>query len=144
MGEAKRRAKFSDDMAAFHRFTRDGGYGPMGGAMMVMIARAPLLFTQHLHHLIALAKLVWQHVDRPPLCLACEHEFRPTTSPPQALAVTTPICRDERAPSIITGICENCAKLSDEQLTDRAFQHLKRMGLADCKLGAAQGPATLQ
>jgi hypothetical protein len=123
-------------LAVFHRETREGGFGPSGGAMETMIVRGGLLRSEKYFRLLLnfAVEVVGGDDGGGPMCLACEYEFRRSGGPPTALAVTIPI---HVAPSraIISGVCEACARLSDEELTDRVYRDLKKVGLATAVMG---------
>jgi hypothetical protein len=50
----------------------------------------------------------WRTAAVPPLCLTCEHEFRPEASPPSTFGM---LCSEDPRVQhlVLTGICSHCA-----------------------------------
>jgi hypothetical protein len=132
--ERRRRQSLEKGFKEFHRLTREGGFGPTGGAMEAIIARGPLMVTKYFTVMAQFSAQIVRGGEKPPLCLACDYEFRASKTPPVALAITSPV-HVAPSPAIVTGICEVCAQFSDEELLDHVYRGLKKLGLAERKLG---------
>jgi hypothetical protein len=71
-----------------------------------------------------------------PLCLACDHQFRPGEAPPAAFSRCTPFLA-EPSGALIVGICVECAKMPDEKLLEITAGWFRKLGIFPVAAGTA-------